>query len=422
MRIAIIGSGGREHAICQKIYESQNIEKIFCIPGNGGTHKIAKNVKINLDNFEEIKSFLIENKVNLTIIGPEEPLVNGIVDFLKLNGLKVFGPDKFCSNLEGSKIFTKKICESENIPTANLKIFKDKNQCLKYLEKKKYPLVVKADGLAAGKGVYICENFNDAKLGVDEIFNGKFGKANEILIEDYLAGEEMSFFILYDNNTFKFFNSAQDHKRALEGDKGKNTGGMGSYCPSRLINTKLKNKIINKIIVPTLNFLKKKNGIYVGFLYAGLMIKNEEPYLIEYNVRMGDPECQTILPLLKNDFLEILQSCVEGKLDKIDLNWKNEKSICVVLTSKGYPEEYEKNKIIDNLENFKSTENQYIFHAGTYFDEKKFYSNGGRVLNFVSIDKNLKVARDKSLDLIKKLNWNNGHYRKDIGFKVIKNK
>tara|TARA_B100002052_G_C15879665_1_gene598578 strand:+ start:1685 stop:2950 length:1266 start_codon:yes stop_codon:yes gene_type:complete len=421
MKIAIIGSGGREHAICQKIYESKKVKKIFCIPGNGGTRKIAQNIEINLKNFEEIKYFLTSEHIDFTIVGPEEPLVNGIVDFLNQNGLKVFGPDKFCSKLEGSKIFTKKICEIEKIPTSNFKIFNDTASSLKYLEKTKYPLVVKADGLAAGKGVYICENFADAKKAVKEIFAGKFGVAEEILIEDFLSGEEMSFFILYDNKSFKIFNTAQDHKRVLEGDKGKNTGGMGAYSPSRLINNNLEKKIINKIILPTLKYLKKNNGIYIGFLYAGLMIKNNEPYLIEYNVRMGDPECQTILPLLENDFVEVLENCLNGNLKKIKLNWKNKKSICIVLTSKGYPDQFKKNIIIKNLENFDNNNNQYIFHAGTRFDKKKFYSNGGRVLNFVSIDKNINLAREKALSLIKTLNWENGHYRSDIGFKVLKN-
>jgi len=421
MRIAIVGSGGREHSICQKVYDSKNVEKIFCIPGNGGTQIIAENIDIKLNNFEEIKNFLIIQKVDLTIVGPEEPLVNGIVDYLRENNLKVFGPDKFCSKLEGSKIFTKKICDLEKIPTAEFKIFGNKDKCLDYLKHKDYPLVVKADGLAAGKGVYICNEYLEAKKAAEEIFDGKFGKADEILIEDYLSGEEMSFFILYDNNSFKLFNTAQDHKRVFEGDKGKNTGGMGAYTPSRLNNPELEKKIINKIILPTLNYLKKENGIYIGFLYAGLMIKNNEPYLIEYNVRMGDPECQTILPLLKNDFVEVLQNCIDGSLDKVELNWREEKSICIVLTSKGYPEKYQKNILIDKLDQFINTNSEYIFHAGTKIKKGKFYSNGGRVLNFVSINKSFISARNNALKLVKKLNWKSGHFRKDIGFKVINN-
>ncbi len=419
MRIAIIGSGGREHAICQKIYISSKVEKIFCIPGNGGTKKIAENINIDLKNFEKIKSFLIKEKIDFTIIGPEEPLVKGIVDFLRNNNLRVFGPDKYCSQLEGSKIFTKKICEIEKIPTANFRIFKDFKSSINFLKDQVYPLVVKADGLAAGKGVYICENFQNAKIATEEIFGGKFGKADEILIEDFLSGEEMSFFILYDNKTFKIFNTAQDHKRVFEGDKGKNTGGMGAYSPSRLIDKDLEKKIINTIILPTLNHLKKNGGTYVGFLYAGLMIKNNDPYLIEYNVRMGDPECQTILPLLENDFAGLINKCIEGDLINEEIKWKNKKSICVVLTSKGYPDDYKKNVLIKNLENYENSENQYIFHAGTKFYKEKYFSTGGRVLNFVSLDNDFKSARSNSIKLIENLNWENGFYRKDIGFRVI---
>ena len=421
MNIAIIGSGGREHAICQKIHESKKIKKIYCIPGNGGTQKIAENIKIDLKNFEKISLFLIENKIDLTIVGPEEPLVNGIVDFLNKKKLKIFGPDKFCSQLEGSKIFTKKICEEQGIPTANFKILNSIDSSLNYLENKNYPLVVKADGLAAGKGVYICENLSDSENAVREVFNGKFGKAREILIEEFLTGEEMSFFILYDNETFKVFNTAQDHKRVFEGDKGKNTGGMGAYSPSRLYNYELEKKILNKIIDPTLKYLKTKNAKYIGFLYAGLMIKNNEPYLIEYNVRMGDPECQTILPLLNNDLLEVFENCINGKLNNIKLDWKSEKSICIVVTSKGYPDSFDKNIPIENLKNLSMVEKQYIYHAGTKLENEKYYSTGGRVLNFVSIDSDFELARKKIIEQIEKLDWKNGHYRKDIAYRVINN-
>ncbi len=422
MRIAIIGSGGREHAICHSIHISKKVKKIFCIPGNGGTHQIAENINLNTSDFEKIKKFLIREKVDLTIIGPEEPLVNGIVDYLNNSGLKVFGPDKFCSKLEGSKIFTKKICQIKNIPTAKFKILKDKQTSFVYLENAKYPLVVKADGLAAGKGVYICENFKDGKVAIDEIFNGKFGFAKEVLIEEFLDGEEMSFFILTDNISFKILNTAQDHKRVFEGDKGKNTGGMGAFSPSSLINDDLEKKIINKIVLPTLEYLKENSGKYIGFLYAGLMIKNNEPFLIEYNVRMGDPECQAILPLLKNDFLDLLQNCVNGNLKDVKLDWKNKKSICVVLCSKGYPDKYEKDVLINNLEILENKEDQYIFHAGTKIVNQKYFSSGGRVLNFVNLSENLKQARDRCIDTINNLSWDNGHYRRDIGHKIIDKK
>ncbi len=419
MRIAIIGSGGREHAICEKIYQSKKVKKIFCIPGNGGTYRIAKNIQIDLKNLDEIKNFLINERIDLTIVGPEGPLVDGIVDFLTKFNIKVFGPDKFCSKLEGSKIFTKKICKERKIPTAKFKIFKKIKPCLKFLKLKKYPLVVKADGLASGKGVYICNKFLDAKRAVKEIFGGKFGSANEVLIEEFLDGEEMSFFILYDNKTFKIFNTAQDHKRVFEGDKGKNTGGMGAYSPSRLITKKLEKKIINKIILPTLKYLKSKGGVYIGFLYAGLMIKKNKPYLIEYNVRMGDPECQTILPRLKTDLLKIIINSLKNRLNKTKINWTNEKCMTIVLCSKGYPGKYTKNKTIKNINKLKLSAKEFIYHAGTKLENNKIISSGGRVLNVTSTGKNFLKIRNKIFKLIKKIDWKFGFYRRDIGWKVI---
>ena len=419
MIIAIIGSGGREHAICQKIYESKNIKKIFCIPGNGGTKKIAENIEIDINNFDKIKSFLIKEKVDLTIVGPEEPLVNGVVDFLKKYDLKVFGPDKYCSQLEGSKIFTKKICDKENIPTASFKIFGDIESSLEYLNKKSYPLVVKADGLAAGKGVYICKDYNESLVATQEIFAGKFGNAQSFLVEDYLEGEEMSYFIICDGDNYKFFGTAQDHKRVGEGDKGKNTGGMGCYSPSRLFNSDLSEKINKKIINPTLTAIKDLGTSYKGFLYVGLMIKNNEPYLVEFNVRMGDPECQTILPLLENDLTELIFNCCLGKLKNEKVNFSEKKSICIVLCSEGYPQDYKKNIVIENLDKLILKKNEYIFHAGTKIENNQILAFGGRVLNFISVSNNFKNSRDDIIDLINRLNWKHGFFRKDIGYKVV---
>jgi phosphoribosylamine--glycine ligase len=289
-----------------------------------------------------------------------------------------------------------------------------------YLKKCKYPLVVKADGLAAGKGVYICKNIETANEAVTEIFNGKFGTANSILVEEFLDGEEMSYFIISDGKTVKRFQTAQDHKRALEGDKGKNTGGMGSYSPSGLINEVLDKKIMSKIIIPTLKGLKELGTEYKGFLYAGLMVIDEEPYLIEYNVRMGDPECQTILPRLKTDIVDILYSCCENNFEKVKIDWREEKSLCIVLCSKGYPDKFKNNLPINNLDKIKLEKSELIFHAGTINKNNKIYSNGGRVLNFVAISNSFKKSKEKAINLIKKLDWENGFYRKDIGFKVIK--
>ena len=419
MIISVIGSGGREHAICKKISESPQVSKIYCIPGNAGTSEIAENIEIDINNFDEIKNFLIKSKIDLVVVGPEKPLVNGIVDFLEKEKIKVFGPKKIPSQLEGSKIFTKKICKKYNIPTANFGIFENIEDAIKFLKSSNFPIVVKADGLASGKGVYICENSHEANESVKEIFGGKFGEAKNVLIEEFLKGDEMSFFVICDGKNFQKFQTAQDHKRVFEGDKGKNTGGMGAYSPSGLINFNLEKKIIDKIIRPTLKAIKDLGENYKGFLYAGLMIKNNEPYLIEYNVRMGDPECQTILPLLKTDFLEVIKLCCDGRLDNLKIEWEDQKSLCVVVCSKGYPEKFQNNIKIDNLKKLNLDKNDYVFHAGTKKNNSDIFSNGGRVLNFVTISSSYKDSRDKVLKLINNLNWSNSFFRKDIGFKVI---
>ena len=419
MKIGIIGSGGREHSICWSLHRSKKVKKIFCFPGNAGTQKIALNIDIDLDNFNKIKNFIIKKKIDLIIVGPEKPLVKGIVNFLEKNKIKVFGPNKKASQLEGSKIFTKRLCKKYNIPTAKFGVFKNINSTKKFLKNCSYPIVIKADGLASGKGVYICQNTKDSLLAVKEIFKGKFGKAKQILIEEFLEGEEMSYFIITDGLTIKSFNTAQDHKRVLENDKGKNTGGMGAYSPSKLLNKKLEIKILSKIIRPTLKGLKNLNIDFKGFLYAGLMIKNNEPYLIEYNVRMGDPECQTILPKLKTDLLEIILACCDKKLKAIDIKWSSLKSLCIVLCSRGYPEKFKKNIEIKNLSKFKFNKNSFYFHAGTTTYKNKVINIGGRVMNFVSLAKNFFEARKKVIKDLKSLNWKQGYYRKDIGYRVI---
>jgi phosphoribosylamine--glycine ligase len=419
MKVGIIGSGGREHAICQSIRKSSKIERIYCFPGNAGTSEIAENIEIDISNFDKIKEFSITNKINLIIVGPEKPLVDGIVDFFKDTEIDIFGPDKISSQLEGSKIFTKKICAEYKIPTAKFGIFESLNDAINFLDKTQFPLVVKADGLASGKGVYICEEKSAANIALKEIFNGKFGLAKNVLIEEFLNGEEMSYFIISDGKEIKNFETAQDHKRVLEGDKGPNTGGMGAYSPSRLINPVLEKKILNKIIKPTIKALQEMGSNYKGFLYAGLMIINDEPYLIEYNVRMGDPECQTILPKLKTDLLEIIEACCNEKLESLKIEWLDKKSLCVVLCSKGYPDEYHNDILIENTENLNLDKNDFIFHAGTKKVKNKVYSNGGRVINFVSLSSDFKESRNKIFNYINKLNWTDGFFRKDIGYKVI---
>ena len=419
MKVGIIGSGGREHSICLALSKSSKVDQIYCFPGNAGTSQIANNIDIDLEKFDALKNFINLNKIDLIVVGPEKPLVDGIVDYLEKSKIKVFGPSKAAAELEGSKIFTKNLCKKYNIPTAQFGIFQNVAEAMEFIKKSKYPLVIKADGLASGKGVYICENNNEAQSAINEIFDGKFGVAKNLLIEEFLEGEEMSYFIISDGKTFKSFDTAQDHKRVLEGDLGKNTGGMGAYSPSRMINDELENKIIKKIIEPTLKGLKDSDINYKGFLYAGLMISDNEPYLIEYNVRMGDPECQTILPKLKSDLIDIFLACCSGDLENVEINWHNKKSLCVVLCSRGYPDQFNKNILIPGLDKIELKDSEYCYHAGTKEYENKVYAIGGRVLNFVSMSNNFLESRNQVLKLIKMLNWNEGFFRKDIGYKVI---
>ena len=421
MKVGIIGSGGREHSICLSLKKSHKVKKIYCFPGNAGTAGIAENVSLNLDNHENLKKFILEKKIDLIVIGPEKPLVDGLVDYLEKFKIRTFGPNKIASQLEGSKIFTKNLCKKYNIPTAKFGIFQNKQSAKKFLNNSNYPIVIKADNLASGKGVYICENEKDGQIAVDEIFNGKFGNAENILIEEFLKGEEMSFFTIHDGKVFKNFGTAQDHKRVLEGDKGKNTGGMGAYSPSRLINENLEKKIVEKIIKPTLLGLSELGSEYKGFLYTGLMIVKDEPYLIEYNVRMGDPECQTILPKLSSDIADIFIATCEGNLNKINIEWLNKKSMCVVLCSKGYPDKFKKNIEINNLNKIDLSDQDFLFHAGTIIKNDKIFSSGGRVLNFVSLSNNFIDAKENIMKKINKLDWPGGFYRKDIGYKVIEN-
>ncbi len=419
MNIALIGSGGREHALCQKIYESKLSNNIICIPGNAGTSKIANNVKIDFLNFGKLLQTLRFYSIDLVIVGPEEPLVKGIVDFLKKNKIKVFGPNKYAAKLEGSKAFMKSICKKNKIPTANFKICKNKRDVISFLKDSKFPLVVKADGLAAGKGVTICKTKDQILKVSNQIFKGKFKSSKKLILEEFLYGEELSYFLIIDEKNFKFFGSAQDHKRVGEGDRGPNTGGMGAYSPAPILTEALEKKIINKIVKPTLKALKQKNKPYTGFLYVGLMIKKNEPFLIEYNVRMGDPECQVILPRLKSDILSIIINSVNNKLSNFRIKWKRLKCMTIVLCSNGYPGKYKKGKIIKNLKKINLGKRSFIFHAGTYLKNNYIYSSGGRVLNVTSTGMFFKEIRFRIIKIIKKINWKYGFFRKDIGSRVI---
>ena len=419
MNIAIIGSGGREHALCDKIKESKLVDKIICFPGNAGTASIAINVEVDILNFKKILKLINFYKIDLVIVGPEEPLVKGIVDFLKKNKIKVFGPNKFASKLEGSKAFMKTICKKSKIPTAKFKICTSQNQVIKFLKHCNLPIVVKADGLASGKGVTICKTRDQIIKATREIFNGKFKSSKKVVLEEFLRGEEVSYFVLVDNNSFKFFGTAQDHKRVFEKDRGPNTGGMGAYSPAPIVTKKLEKKIISKIIKPTLKTFKNRKNPYQGFLYAGLMIKNDEPYLIEYNIRMGDPECQVILPRLKTDIVKIFANATKNNLKDLKIKWKKQKSMTVVLCSKGYPGNYKKNLEIKNINKLKLTSSDFIYHAGTKFINGQLKSIGGRVLNITSLGNNFLKIRKRIISNIKKLKWDSGFYRKDIGWRVI---
>ncbi len=419
MNIGLIGSGGREHALCKKICDSKLVNKIYCFPGNAGTSKIAINIEVNILNFKEILKLIKFYKINLVLVGPEEPLVNGLVDFLEKNKIKVFGPNKYASKLEGSKAFMKKICRENKIPTAKFKICKGLKQVNNFIKNCSLPIVVKADGLAAGKGVTICKTKKQVRSISSKIFKGKFKSSRKLVLEEFLKGEEASYFLIIDKKSYKFFGTAQDHKRVYENDKGPNTGGMGAYSPAPIITDEIEKKIISKIVKPTLFALKKKRKYYSGFLYVGLMIKDSEPYLIEYTIRMGDPECQVILPRLKTDLVKILYSVVSNKLKNIKIKWKKEKSMTIVLCSKGYPGKYQKNINIKNINKLKLRKNDFIYHAGTELKDKEILSNGGRVLNITSLGHSFLIIRKRIISIIKKLNWKKGFYRKDIGFKVI---
>ena len=418
MNIAILGSGGREHALCYKLKQSPKIEIIYCIPGNAGTGFFATNLNIDISNFEEIYKAITKLQIDYVIVGPEQPLVNGIVDFLENKNIKVFGPNKFASKLEGSKAFMKNLCKQNNIPTAKFATFDSLEGLEDFINSSKVPVVVKADGLAAGKGVAICQTKNDAILEAKEILNGKFKSSQTVVIEEFLKGEELSYFILVNQDEYIFFGSAQDHKRVGEGETGLNTGGMGAYSPAPILDEDLENKIKNKIIEPTLKGLKKLGGSYKGILYAGLIICEGEPLLIEYNIRMGDPECQVIMTLLETDLMEIIESVLNNKIKQLKINWSSEKSMTIVLCANGYPQKYIKNSEIKNLSNIKLDDDDFIFHAGTYEKDKIIFSQGGRVLNITSRSKDFKTSKNRIFNILEKINWKDGFYRKDIGWRL----
>ena len=385
MKIVVIGSGAREHSLCYSISQSPLVSSIYAIPGNYGISQLAECIEIDQSNFEEIYSFCQKNTVDLIIVGPEVPLVEGIVDFFEIKGIKIFGPNKYASQLEGSKGFMKDLCQQNNIPTANYARFNNKADSIKYLKDQSLPIVIKADGLAAGKGVTVAETMEIAEQAIIDIFNEKFGANMEVVIEEFMDGEEASYFVCADGENFVSLESAQDHKRIGENDTGPNTGGMGAYSPAPIFNSKIKQQVDNEIIIPTLKALQKSGNPYKGILYAGLMIKDGYAKLVEYNIRFGDPECQVLMLRMKNDIVQLILDCIDGKLNKTQIEWADDNCATVVMASKGYPGEYKKNTIIHGIEKLESSDIFQVFHAGTNHDGSNLLATGGRVLSLIHI-------------------------------------
>lgn len=420
MKVAIIGSGGREHSICYKLKQSKNLKKLVCIPGNAGTAQICENLNVDISNFNQLYDELKKKEIDIVIVGPEVPLVEGIKDFLEEKSIKVFGPSKKASQLEGSKLFLKNFCSEFKIPSARFQEVKNLSEASDCIDKFGLPIVVKSDGLAAGKGVTICNKKEEALNDVKAIFSGKFKSSKKVILEEFLKGEEASYFVITDGEDFLPIGTAQDHKRIFENDVGPNTGGMGAYSPSYLITDDIESKIINRIIKPTLAAMKKIGSPFSGILYAGLMINNGDPKLIEYNIRFGDPECQILMMRMKSDFLEIVINTIEKNLKNKKIEWYDYPGITIVASNKGYPGDYDKSTVIKNLNKIDQNENIQIFHAGTSNVNGEIIAIGGRVLNSTVTNKSLKIARDEALRALDKLEWENKYYRRDIGWRVIK--
>jgi phosphoribosylamine---glycine ligase len=423
MKVLVIGSGGREHALIWKIARSEKVDKIFCAPGNGGIKEIAEIVNIAADDINGLLNFAKKEKIDLTVVGPEIPLAAGIVDIFLKQGLKIFGPVKELAMLEGSKVFAKEILKRFNVPTADFKVFSDSDEAKKYLKEKGAPVVVKADGLAAGKGVVVANTIEEAETAVDSMLVDKiFGSSGErIIIEDLIEGEEASILVFSDGKNIVPLVSSQDHKRIFDGDKGPNTGGMGAYSPAPVVSDNMMSEIMENVFKPVINGLAKEGRFYKGVLYAGLMMTKTGPMVLEFNVRFGDPETQVILPRLKSDLVDALLACITGSLDKIDIVWDERPCLCVVGASKGYPGPYEKHKEITGLEDVKIMRDVMIFHAGTVCDDGKIFTYGGRVLVSSALGKDIISARNNAYKAMEKINFDGIYYRKDIGYRAISN-
>ena len=423
MKILIVGSGGREHAIAYACSKSPKVDKIYCAPGNAGISELAECVPISAMEFDRLADFAAEKEIDLTVIGMDDPLVGGIVDLFETRGLRVFGPRKNAAILEGSKAFSKDLMKKYNIPTAAYETFTSADDAKKYLETSEYPIVLKADGLALGKGVLICNTKEEALAGVDELMiDKKFGDAgNTIVIEEFMTGREVSVLSFVDGNTIKIMSSAQDHKRAKDGDEGLNTGGMGNFSPSPFYTEEVDDFCKKHIYQATVDAMKAEGREFKGVIFFGLMLTPKGPKVLEYNARFGDPEAQVVLPRLKNDIIDVFNACIDGTLDKIDLQFEDKACVCVILASDGYPLAYEKGKIITGLDNFKGKDGYYCFHAGTKFDDNgNIVTNGGRVLGITAKGDTLKEARANAYAATEWVDFENKYMRHDIG-KAIEN-
>ena len=418
MKVLVVGGGGREHAICWKISKSSKVSKIYCAPGNAGIAEVAECVNIKAMEFDKLAAFAKDNQIDLTVVGMDDPLVGGIVDVFEAEGLRVFGPRKNAAILAGSKAFSKDLMKKYHIPTAAYETFTSPKEAKKYLETSKYPIVLKADGLALGKGVLICETKEDAMAGVNELMlDKKFGSAgNTIVVEEFMTGREVSVLSFVDGNTIKIMSSAQDHKRAKDGDQGLNTGGMGNFSPSPFYTDEVDAFCKKYVYQATVDAMKAEGRPFKGVIFFGLMLTPEGPKVLEYNARFGDPEAQVVLPRMKNDIIDVFEACIDGTLDQIDLQFEDNACVCVVLASDGYPLAYEKGFEITGMENFKDKDGYYLFHAGSKFDENgKIVTNGGRVLGVTATGKTLKEARANAYEATEWVNFDNKYMRHDIG-------
>ncbi len=417
MKVLIVGSGGREHAIAWSVAKSPKVDKIYCAPGNAGIAEFAECVNIKAMEFDKLVAFTKENAIDLTIIGMDDPLVGGVVDAFESEGLRVFGPRKNAAIIEGSKAFSKDLMKKYKIPTAAYENFTDPDEAIKYLETAKMPIVLKADGLALGKGVLICNTLEEAKEGVKTLMLDKqFGDAgNEIVIEEFMTGREVSVLAFCDGKTIKCMTSAQDHKRAKDGDQGLNTGGMGTFSPSPFYNDEVEAFCEKYVYQSTIDAMASEGRPFTGILFTGLMITEDGPKVLEYNARFGDPEAQVVLPRMKNDIIDVMEACIDGKLSDVELEFEDNAAVCVVLASDGYPEKYDKGFEIKGLDTFKDKDGYYVFHAGTKFDGDKIVTNGGRVLGVVAKGEDLKAARANAYKATEWIDFANKYKRNDIG-------